>query len=231
MIQAFGPHHMIIYLQNEIPLIGWNSRLSKLCSEKFTQTCSKSFYCANHTVKEVNSVWLDRTVHLELHANSAQITISGWKQGSFFCPPLWQFVDIDQTKHLQNLSAIRQLLFSFCDAFDWIEPHVITAYLSEVAVLSWSQIKHLARKVGQLKHQPVAFHHIAGPHVRHVILILNGVAVISQLMHLPFKVGSLVDPHLKGSLVLFNEILKNAYIICMNLTIVMVLFKFWLTVC
>lgn len=68
--------------------------------------------------------------------------------------------------------------------------------------------------MGQLEHQPVAVHHVAGLHVRHVTLILNGVAVVSQLVHLPFEVESLVDPHLKGSLLLFGEIEKCIYNMC-----------------
>lgn len=114
----------------------------------------------------------------------------------------------------------------FCDAPDWVEPHIISADLSEVSVLSWPQIKHLAPVVWLLKHQPVAFHDIAGLHIRHVIVILNGVAVIRQLLHLPFKVHSLVDPHLEGSLVLLKGKMSNEMrCICINLTGVMVLVK------
>ena len=95
---------------------------------------------------------------------------------------------------------IRQL--RFCDASDRVEPHLVAAHLSEVPVLPWLQIKHPALVVWLLEHQPVAFHHVAGLHVGHVVVILDGVAVVGEFLHLPFEVCLLVDPHLVGSLVL-----------------------------
>lgn len=90
----------------------------------------------------------------------------------------------------------------FCDASEGIEFHVITADSFEVPVLSWLQKKHPALIIWLFKHHPVALHHLAGLHARHVIVILDGVAVICQFVHLAFKVWSFIDPHIKKSLVL-----------------------------
>lgn len=90
----------------------------------------------------------------------------------------------------------------FCDVSDRAEPHIVIVDLCEVPVLSWLQVNHPALVVRLLKHQPVALHHVAGLGARHLVAILDGVAVVSHLVHLPLKIGSLVDPHLKWARVL-----------------------------
>lgn len=83
-----------------------------------------------------------------------------------------------------------------------MELHVTGGHLSEVPVLAGPQVKHPALEVGQLEHQPVAVHHVAGLHVRHVVAVLDGLAVGGQFVHLALEVWPLVDPHPEGPLVL-----------------------------
>lgn len=56
-------------------------------------------------------------------------------------------------------------------------------------------VQHPASEVGVLKHQPVAFQHVARLAVGHVVPILDGFTVIHQLVSLASEVVPLVDPH------------------------------------
>lgn len=62
-------------------------------------------------------------------------------------------------------------------------------------MLPWPHVQHPASEVGVLKHQPVAFQHVARLAVGHVVPILDGFAVIHQLVSLASEVVPLVDPH------------------------------------
>lgn len=62
-------------------------------------------------------------------------------------------------------------------------------------MLPWPHVHHLASEVGVLKHQPVAFQHVARLAVGHVVPILDGFTVVHQLMGLAPEVVPLVDPY------------------------------------
>lgn len=92
------------------------------------------------------------------------------------------------------------------DAPDGAEPcHVTHPHISEVPVLSWSEVHHPASIVGLLEHQPVTVHHIAGLAVGHAETIHHIVTVVHQLVHLAPKVLPLIDPHSERSPVLWMK--------------------------
>ncbi len=82
------------------------------------------------------------------------------------------------------------------------ESHVAVSHISEVPVLSRSEVGHPASVVGLLIEEPVAVHHMAGLAVRHTETIHDVFTVIHQFIHLSSEVVPLVDPHSVGSPVL-----------------------------
>lgn len=87
-------------------------------------------------------------------------------------------------------------------------------------MLPWPHVQHSASEVGVLKHQPMAFQHVAGLAVGHVVPILDGFTVVHQLVGLASEVVPLVDPHPELSPVLqdthtkkikITKIVKSAF--------------------
>lgn len=154
--------------------------------EKYTDVHAVNLLCVSHSNRG-NTV--NHTLQLKRTVHKSHFGIKYWYNKL-------------PVKPVGQIKVVGQLRVS--DASDWIEFHVITGDFPEVPVLPWPQIKHPALIICLFKHQPVAVLHVAGLHARHVIFILDGVAVIGQFVHLAFKVWSLVDPHLKGSFVLLK---------------------------
>lgn len=109
------------------------------------------------------------------------------------------------------------------DASDGANPgYVAHCEVSKVAVLPWPHVQDPASEVGVLKHQPVAFQHVARLAVGHVITIRDGFTVVHQLTVLASEVVPLVDPHPELSLVLQDTPTKKRKV-CVDQSVINVL--------